>query len=287
MSIASEFGTRDLEKWIVVDLERIRRLPDRLRRLWPTELSPRRPHAEDDDVGASPAGERGTGPRPAGEDDARPRPAGDDDARPRPAGEDDEGSLSAGESDGSPESTGDDDAGVTSVGETIELIDLGESVPGNRELDVLTAWVAGFAAELNQGDVRITVVLSSGVESVQLALCLGPATSQAVLALHGEGFDGFAHHQLLRRIDPRRIGNVVDELAGLVEHDCVLTVNWAARGGAAGLEFLHRRHGAWFRPVLERRGDSITVDADVAAEDDAVRMLVAAVLSRTMSPGVR
>ncbi|WP_181275137.1 hypothetical protein [Brevibacterium oceani] len=267
MSIASEFGTRDLEKWIVVDLERIRRLPDRLRRLWPTELSPRRTDPEEGDVGPSPAGE--------------------DDAGSRSAGESDVGATSVGMSDGSPASTWEDDPGTTSVGENFELVDLGESVPANRELDVLTAWVAGFAAELNQGDVRITVVLSSGVESVHLALCLGQATSQAVLALHGEGFDDFAHHQLLRRIDPARIGHVVDELAGLVEHDCVLTVNWAARGGAAGLEFLHRRDGAWFRPVLERCGDSITVDCDVAADDDAVRMLVAAVLTRTMSVGVR
>jgi hypothetical protein len=57
VSIASEFGTRDLEKWIVVDLERIRRLPDRLRRLWPTELSPRRTDPEEGGVGPSPAGE--------------------------------------------------------------------------------------------------------------------------------------------------------------------------------------------------------------------------------------
>jgi hypothetical protein len=274
VSIASEFGTRDLEKWIVVDLERIRRLPDRLRRLWPTELSPRRTDPEEGDVGPSPAGEDDEGSRSAGESDVGASSVG-------------AGTTSVGESDGRPASTGEEDAGATSAGENIELVDLGESVPANRELDVLTAWVAGFAAELNQGDVRITVVLSSGVESVHLALCLGQATSQAVLALYGEGFDDFAHHQLLRRIDPARIGHVVDELAGLVEHDCVLTVNWAARGGAAGLEFLHRRDGAWFRPVLERCGDSITVDCDVAADEDAVRMLVAAVLTRTMSAGVR
>lgn len=286
MSLSSASETRSLEKWIVVDLERILRLPARLRRLWPPDLAPRRTDAgAASKVGTVTGGGALTDVGPGGSTAPMAGSAsagvGDGDARTT--------SMNTGGTDActASVSTGWDEARTVAAGEEAEVVDLGESVRGSRELDVLTAWLAGFAAELNQSDGRITVVVSSGVESVHLALCLGAVTGQAVLALRGEGFEDFADHQLLRRIDPSGIGRAVDELAGLVEGDCVLTLNWAARGGHTGLEFLHRRGGAWFRPVLERSGGSITVDEDAAAGDEVVRMLLAAVLTRVLPSGVR
>src|SRR5699024_10945108 len=219
------------EKWIVADIERIHRPPERLRRLWPRELVP---HTGDGSTG--PAAAEDTGPGP-------------------------EGGAIAGE--------------------------LAADEPSQRELDVLTAWVAGFAAELNRVHARFTVVVSSGTETVHLALCLGGESGQAVLALQGEGFETFSGHQLLRRIDSGRIGPVVERLAGLIEHDCVLTLSWAGREAATGLEFLHRRDGRWYRPVIERRGGAVTVETETAAGDPAVRMLLAAVLTQALKTGTR
>src|SRR5699024_3006331 len=139
-----------IEKWIVVDVERILRLPERLRRLWPRELLPH-------------TGDGSPGPASA--------------------------------SDGSADHTGSGPAGGGVAGELVA------DEPSQRELDVLTAWVAGFAAELNDVDARVTVVVSSGTETVHLALCLGGSSGQAVLALQGEGFEDLSGHQLLRRID--------------------------------------------------------------------------------------
>src|SRR5699024_7132369 len=168
-----------IEKWIVVDVERILRLPERLRRLWPRELLP---HTGDGSPGAASAKEPGSGP-----------------------------------------------AGGGVAG------DLVADEPSQRELDVLTAWVAGFAAELNDVDARVTVVVSSGTETVHLALCLGGGSGQAVLALQGEGFEDLSGHQLLRRIASGRIGPVVERLTGLIEPDCVLTLGWARpEGGGRG-----------------------------------------------------
>ncbi|WP_209324302.1 hypothetical protein [Brevibacterium renqingii] len=245
MSAASESAAETLERWIVVDLERIRRLPERLRRLWPHELLPAR-----DDGGSGPASMGNAG----------------------------SGAASMGNADSATASTahGDEDVVV-----------LDEPGTSRREPDVLMAWVAGFAAELNHADARVTVVVSSGVETLHLALCLGRNTGLAMLALKGEGFEDFSGHQLLRRIAPVEIGPVVEGLAGLVEQDCVLTLSWAARGGATGLEFLHRRDGRWFRPVLERSGGSVTVDAGDEAGASAVRMLLAAVLARMLTTGTR
>ena len=205
------------DSWIVVDLDRIIRLPERLRRLWPPDLLPRR--VEPDSQAAS-VPERGEG-----------------------------------------------------------------SGGAKRELDVLTAWLRGFASELDRVSTRFSVVVSSGAETVHLALCLGPGVGLAILALQGEGLADFAQHQLLRRIEPGRIGHVVEDLAGLVEQDCVLTLSWASGQGATGLEFLRRKDGDWFRPVIERAGDSVTVDDEVAAGDAAVRQLLSAVLTRTLTAG--
>src|SRR5699024_10930249 len=94
-------------------------------------------------------------------------------------------------------------------------------------------------------------------------------------------------HQLLRRIDSGRIGPVVERLTGLIEHDCVLTLSWAGRKAATGLEFLHRRDGRWYRPVIARRGDTVTVETETAAGDPAVRLLLAAVLTQVLKTGTR
>ena len=230
--------TTGIDSWIVVYLDRIIRLPDRLRRLWPPDLLPRR--VERDSRAAS---------AEAGRDNAV-----SESRRAVPE------SGSAG-----PESSG----------------------PAKRDIDVLTAWLRGFASELNRVRTRISVVVSSGVETVHLALCLGPGTGHAILALQGEGLEDLAQHQLLRRIEPARIGQVVEDLAELVEQDCVLTLSWASGTGATGLEFLRRKSGTWFRPVIERAGDSVTVDDDVAAGDAAVRMLLSAVLTQTLTVGAR
>lgn len=215
-------GVGPIERWIVVDLERIRNLPERLRRLWPAELRP--PPVERSRAAASVVA----------------------------------GSACQRESGGT-----------------------------KRGPDVLTAWLSGFASELECVGARITIVVSSGVENIHLALCLGAGAGHAIMALGGEGLEEFSRHQLLRRVDPGQIGRMVEDLTELVEHDCVLTLSWASGRGAAGMEFLQRREGTWFRPVLERSGDSVTVDTDIEADEGAVRMLLAAVLTQTLRVGTR
>lgn len=231
--------TAGIDSWIVVDLDRITRLPERLRRLWPPDLLPRR--IERDCPSAS---------------------------------------AEVGRGSGAPESVG---AGTGTLAAAPGKAEGGGGA--KRDLDVLTAWLRGFASELNRASTRISVVVSSGTETVHLALCLGPGVGHAILALQGEGLEDFAQHQLLRRIEPGRIGHVVEDLAELVEQDCVLTLSWACGQGATGLEFLRRKGGTWFRPVIERDGDSVTVDDDVAAGDAAVRTLLSAVLTRTLTAG--
>lgn len=228
-----------IDSWIVVDLDRISRLPERLRRLWPPDLLPRR--VDRDSRAASAEEERSSATA---------------------------GTAAAGSGTGAaPSGPGEGSGGA------------------KRDLDVLTAWLRGFASELNRVRTRISVVVSSGVETVHLALCLGPGIAHAILALQGEGLEDFARHQLLRRIEPGRIGHVVEDLTELVDQDCVLTLSWASGRGATGLEFLRREGGAWFRPVIERAGDSVTVDDDVDAGESAVRKLLSAVLTRTLTAG--
>jgi hypothetical protein len=70
-----------IEKWIVVDIERILRLPERLRRLWPRELLP---HTGDGSTG--PASAKDTGPGPASASDSGRGPASASDSGPGPAG---------------------------------------------------------------------------------------------------------------------------------------------------------------------------------------------------------
>lgn len=235
-----------IDSWIVVDLDRISRLPERLRRLWPPDLLPRR--VDRDSRAASAEEERSSATA---------------------------GTAAAGSG-----------TGAAGSGTAAAPSGPGEGSGGaKRDLDVLTAWLRGFASELNRVRTRISVVVASGVETVHLALCLGPGIAHAILALQGEGLEDFARHQLLRRIEPGRIGHVVEDLTELVDQDCVLTLSWASGRGATGLEFLRREGGAWFRPVIERAGDSVTVDDDVDAGESAVRKLLSAVLTRTLTAG--
>ena len=245
--------TTGIDSWIVVDLDRIIRLPDRLRRLWPPDLLPRR--VERDSRAAS--AEAGRDNAVSESRRAVPESGSADPEKVAAASRSAAAAPEKGENEGSTE----------------------------RELDVLTAWLRGFASELDRVTTRISVVVSSGAETVHLALCLGPGVGLAVLALQGEGLEDFAQHQLLRRIEPGRIGHVVEDLAELVEQDCVLTLSWASGQGGTGLEFLRRKDGVWFRPVIERAGDSVTVDSEVVAGDAAVRQLLSAVLTRTLTAG--
>ncbi|SDR96660.1 hypothetical protein SAMN04489752_0694 [Brevibacterium siliguriense] len=244
--------TAGIDSWIVVDLDRIIKLPERLCRLWPPDLLPRRVERDSRAASAKVGRASAASETDSAASETASAPSETDKAAPEPHR-------------AAPESGG----------------------GAKRDLDVLTAWLRGFASELGRVSTRISVVVSSGVETVHLALCLGPGVGLAILALEGEGLEDFAQHQLLRRIEPGRIGQVVEDLAELVEQDCVLTLSWASGKGSTGLEFLRRKGGAWLRPVIERAGDSVTVDDDVAAGDAAVRRLLSAVLTRTLTTGAR
>ncbi|WP_413332963.1 hypothetical protein ACH82I_12375 [Brevibacterium sp. GP-SGM9] len=216
------------ENWIVVDVGRVMRLPERLRCLWPPEFLP----------------------------DSVPEPAG----RSVPGGTEPVGRSAPG--------------GTETV-----VLDLPPEQSA-RGLDVLSAWLAGFAADLNLTHSRITIVVTSGTETVQLALCLGADSCRAVLTLGGDGLVEFAGYQLLRRIGPAEITQVVDDLTDLVDADCVLTLSYIGHSREAGMEFLHRVDGSWRRPVLERSGETITVGAEADAGEAAVRTLLTATLAR-------
>ena len=253
--------TAGIDSWIVVDLDRIIRLPERLRRLWPPDLLPRRV-GQDSRAASAKVGRASAATELGGTEPGTADAVVGDAATAS-------GAVAAGAASAAPGTA----SGVTGT--------------AKRDIDVLTAWLRGFASELDRVTTRISVVVSSGVETVHLALCLGPGTGHAILALQGEGLEDLAQHQLLRRIEPARIGQVVEDLVELVEQDCVLTLSWASGTGATGLEFLRRKSGTWFRPVIERAGDSVTVDDDVAAGDAAVRMLLSAVLTQTLTIGAR
>ncbi|WP_231443601.1 hypothetical protein [Brevibacterium zhoupengii] len=169
------------------------------------------------------------------------------------------------------------------VGTTMrETVMLGEPVGGSskRGLDVLTAWLAGFTAELNLTRSRITIVISSGAETVQIEVSLCDDICLAILVLHGGDFEEFADFQLLRRLRPQDLAQVTEELCALVEKDCVLTLTYLDESKVAGMEFLHRVDGVWSRPTLEREGEAITVGAEHRLDGNAVRLLLAATMTR-------
>ncbi|SDS52373.1 hypothetical protein SAMN04489751_2210 [Brevibacterium sandarakinum] len=233
--------------WFAVDIARIMRLPERLRTLWPHELMPRA-----DAVRAASVGE-GTGTASVG---------------------DAAGTASAGEA-------ASDDGPGAGKGIT-ETLMLGEpsSRDSRRGFDVLTAWLTGFAAELNLTRSRITIVISSGDEIAHLEVSLCEDICLAILVLRGEGLAEFAGFELLRRLRPHDLAQVTEELCALVEKDCVLTVTYLNEAKVAGMEFLHRVDGTWARPTLERDGETITVGSEQNLESNAVRILLATILTR-------
>lgn len=232
-----------MEKWFVVDHGRIVALPARLKALWPRELLPGTAEGEEAVVG-------------------------------KKAGDDSDSAL------GEPAATSAGDDASTSAEAGTEAVVLASTgrVP-RREVDVLSAWLAGFAAELGLSRSRMAIVISSGIETVHLAVCLGGDVGRSILSLRGEGFEDFAGSQLLRRVDIRELGQVVNDLSGLVENDCVLTLTFLTAAAEAGMEFLHRVDGTWFRPVIERVGGSLTVGVEAEAGERAVPALLTSVLS--------
>lgn len=231
-------------KWFAVDSARIMRLPERLRVLWPHELMPRADSAHADPTETDTAHADTVGTASAGEADA---------AEARAAGK--------------------------KITDTVMLRESSGKV-SKRGPDVLTAWLSGFAAELNLTRSRITIVISSGDEIAQLEVALCDDICLAILMLRGEGFEDFLGFELLRRLRPQDLGQVTEELCSLVEKDCVLTLTYLNEAGGAGMEFLHRVEGEWARPTLEREGETVTVGAEHRLESNAVRILLAATLTR-------
>ncbi|GAA1860613.1 hypothetical protein [Brevibacterium marinum] len=245
MSDATRPEPRPQGRWFAVDVRRIMRLPDRLKPLWPHELMP---HADD------------VGPAPTVDESADGASAG-----PKASA----GDTAAGEGPG---------AG-TAIGETL-MLEESTGTESTRGLDVLTAWLTGFAAELDLTRSRMTIVVSSGEETAHLEVCLGDDIASAILVLRGVGFEEFEGYELLRRLRPQDLAEAVEELCSLIENDCVLTLSCLNEVGAAGLEFLHRVDGTWVRPTLERDGDTITVGAGQDLGSGAVATLLAATLTR-------
>lgn len=249
-----------MEQWFVVDHGRIVALPARLKALWPRELLPGT--AEGDESAArTKVGDAA--------DDTLGEPAATS------AGDD---AFASGRIAATTTSAGDDAFASAEAGTEAVVLTSSGRAP-RREVDVLSAWLAGFAAELGLSRSRMTIVISSGIETVHLAVCLGGDVGRSILSLRGEGFEEFAGCQLLRRVDIRELGQVVNELSGLVERDCVLTLTFLSAAAEAGMELLHRVDGTWFRPVIERVGGSVTVGAEAEAGERAVPALLTSVLS--------
>ena len=168
-----------------------------------------------------------------------------------------------------------------SGGAATETVQLEPFAPDpKRGFDVLTAWLTGFAAELNLTRSRLTIVISSGEEAAHLEVGLCDDICLSILVLRGEGFAEFTGFELLRRLRPQDLAQVTEELCSLIEKDCVLTVTYLNEAKVAGMEFLHRVDGAWARPTLERDGETITVGVEQNLESTAVRALLATILTR-------
>lgn len=187
--------------------------------------------------------------------------------------------TSAGESEPEVKAAAEKEARGQQIAETVMLGELAGR-DSKRGLDVLTAWLTGFTAELNLTRSRITIVISSGAETAHLEVSLCDDLCLCILVLRGEGFGEFAGFELLRRVRPQELGQVTEELCSLIEQDCVLTLTYLGEARDAGMEFLHRVGGAWARPTLERDGETITMGAERGLEANAVRVLLAATLTR-------
>ena len=251
-------------QWIVVDVGRILRLPDRLLRLWPRDLLP----AAACDSG--PGSAAGSAPAPA------PDSASARSDRPDPAARSTLTRTAA-------------SAGISVTSPTVPGPDgLPAEVVRPRDLDVLSAWLAGFAAELNLARSRITLVVGAAREAVHLELAVGEGMCLAMLALRGAELADFAGFQFLRRLDPAEVAAVCEDLSDLIAGDCVLTLSSLGERGRPGMEFLNRTSGTWSRPLLERDENGMTVAGMEEMPDGAVRMLIASMLTRlTVAEAVR
>ena len=240
-------------QWIVVDVGRILRLPARLLRLWPRDLLPAA--ACDSASGSA--------------EDSAPEPtAASASDRPDPAARSTMTWAAA-------------SAGITVTSPTVTDPDgLPAEVVRPRDLDVLSAWLAGFAAELNLARSRITLVVGAAREAVHLELAVGEGTCLAMLALRGVELADFAGFQFLRRLDLPEVAAVCGDLSDLIAGDCVLTLSSLGERGRPGMEFLNRTSGTWSSPLLERDENGMTVAGMEEMPDGAVRMLIASMLTR-------
>lgn len=253
--------------WITVDHDRIRRLPARLLALWPGEMRP-------DSAVRVDAGR--TGPRTTSASGPTTTSA--------PAQADPDGVWSDGIDPADP--------GVRALA----AAGLGPGpippLPVKRStIDILSAWLRGFAGELARARLRMSIVISSGHEIVHLELALVEASCWAVLALRGTDYSDVEDRQFLRRLGAAELAGIVEGLTHLVEDDCVLTLSALDGDGRSRLELLSRTSGTWTGPVLERSAGGVTVVAHTDRGPAAVRRLVAAVLtgllptrSSTMAP---
>lgn len=259
-------------QWIVVDVGRILRLPDRLLRLWPRDLLPAA--ARD----SAPGSAEDFAPEPA--PDSAPEPAAD--SAPAPADRPDAAARST-------MTRAAASAGITVTSPTAPGPDgLPAEVVRPRDLDVLSAWLAGFAAELNLARSRITLVVGAAREAVHLELAVGEGMCLAMLALRGAELADFAGFQFLRRLDLAEVAAVCEDLSDLIAGDCVLTLSSLGESGRPGMEFLNRTSGTWSRPLLERDENGMTVAGMEEMPDGAVRMLIASMLTRlTVAEAVR
>lgn len=236
--------------WIVVDHDRIRRLPSALLALWPAEMRPEPPTVSGlgmTDPRATASATGGVGP-----EDIDPADPG---AR-----------------------------ALAAAGLGIAPI---PPPPAKRStLDILGAWLRGFAEELALTHLRMSIVISSGHETVHLELALDDTSCWAVLALRGPEFAAAGDRQFLRRLGAAELAVIVDGLARIVEDDCVLTLSALDRDGRSRLELLSRTSGTWTGPVLERSVRGVTVVAHADRGRTAVRLLVAGVLTGLL-PGHR
>lgn len=255
-------------RWITVDLGRILRLPDRLRRLWPSDLLPQTDN--DGSVGPTPSGRCAT--RPPGS--AVP----DGDGHPPELGGHPPSRAAVARAAAS--------AGITLTAPSAAVRqELPAEVVRPRDLDVLSAWLAGFAAELDLARTRMALVVGAESSAVHLEIAMAADSCLAMLALRGADNADFAGYEFLRRLVPGEVASVCEDLSDLVAGDCVLTLTCLGSSAdgqpaRAGMEFLHRQAGRWSRPLLERGENGMTVARTEEMPDGAVRMVVASMLTR-------
>lgn len=214
--------------WIAVDLERISKLPDVLRRLWPPELVP--------------------------------------------------------EPTRTAATTGESAPPISKAPSTPMAVRFVPPIPPRRRhLDILSAWLRGFAGELDACRSRLVIVISSGAETVHVVISVHEATALAILVLGGAEYSNISGIQFLKRMSIDNVAPAVDELSDLISADCALTLTYAIAGDtttATGIDFLLRTDGTWTQPNLERSEGGVRVTHQHPTSANAVRTLLASVLSR-------